>query len=56
MFILTVVLSGKVYLRGHILHLVIALIAEPLKPGIWFTKYDTNFHFLGRVGVWSFIF
>lgn len=46
MFILTLFLSGEDYFRGHIIHLVIVLIAEPLKPGIWLTKYDISFLFL----------
>ena len=50
------VLSGDDYFIGHFLYLVIFLFAEPLKPGIWFTKSDANFRFLGRVSVWSFIF
>lgn len=49
------VLSGDGnYFIGHFLYLVIFLFAEPLKPGLWFTKDDADFRFLGGVSVWSF--
>ena len=48
------VLSGDDYFIGHFLYLVIFLFAETLKPGLWFTKDDADFRFLGGVSVWSF--